>query len=123
MWKQRSHVLIPLAKLAGKPQKKWKQEKEHEDTFKEEKRMVAREAMMSQPDFTKPFHVCTDASNHQLGSAIMKVGKPLAFHTHKLSEAQSKHSTGEKELLGIVERLKSFENVLLGQEVIVHTDD
>ena len=57
MWKQRSHALAPLAKLARKSQKKWKWEKEHEDAFKEAKRMVAREAMSSYPDFAKPMPV------------------------------------------------------------------
>ena len=112
-------MLAPLAKLAGK---KWKWEKEHEDAFKEAKRMVARGAMLSYPDFAKPFHVHTDANDYQLDSVIMQEDKPLTFYICKLSEAQSKYSTGEQELLSIVETLKSFENILLGQEVIVHTD-
>ena len=52
----------------------------------------------------------------------MQNNKPLAFYTRKLNSAQSQYTVGEKELLGIVETLKAFENILLGQRVVVHTD-
>ena len=39
-----------------------------------------------------------------------------------MNDAQQRHTTGEQELLSIVEMLKSFENILLGQELTVHTD-
>ena len=39
-----------------------------------------------------------------------------------MNKAQTKYSTGEKELLSIVETLKAFQNILLGQKVTVHTD-
>jgi hypothetical protein len=66
--------------------------------------------------------VYTYASNKQLGAVIMQEGKPLAFYSRKLSSAQTRHTTGEQELLNIVETLKEFRNILLGQQVIVHTD-
>jgi hypothetical protein len=65
--------------------------------------------------------VYTDASNNQLGEVIMQEGKPLAFYSRKLSSAQTRYTTGEQELLSIVETLKEFRNILLGQKVIVHT--
>ena len=52
----------------------------------------------------------------------MQDDKPLAFYTRKLNSAQSKYTTGEKELLSLVETLKSFENILMGQQLVVHTD-
>ena len=84
--------------------------------------MVAREAILAYPDFDKPFHIYTDASDFQLGAVIMQENKPLAFYTRKLNAAQAKYPTGEQELLSIVETLKSFENILMGQRFIVHTD-
>ena len=39
-----------------------------------------------------------------------------------MNPAQQKYTTGEQELLSIVETLKTFENILLGQDVVVHTD-
>ena len=39
-----------------------------------------------------------------------------------MNSAQQKYPTGEQELLSIVETLKEFKNILLGQNIIVHTD-
>jgi hypothetical protein len=65
--------------------------------------------------------VYTDASNNQLGEVILQEGKPLPFYSRKLSSAQTRYTTGEQELLSIVETLKEFIDILLGQQDIVHT--
>jgi hypothetical protein len=52
----------------------------------------------------------------------MQEGKPLGFYIRKLNSAQTLDTTGEQELLSIVETLKECRDVLLGQQVIVHTD-
>ena len=65
--------------------------------------------MLAYPKFGETFHVYADASDTQLGGVIMQNGKPLAFYTRKLNHAQSKYTTGEQELLSLVETLKSFE--------------
>ena len=64
----------------------------------------------------------TDASAVQLGGAIAQEGKPLAFFSRKLSEAQKSCTTAERELLSIVETLKEYRNMLLGHKIIVHAD-
>ena len=76
---------------------------------------------MAFPDFAKPFHIYTDASQKQLGAVIMQ-DKPLAFYSRKLKKEQRKYPIGELELLSIVETLKEFKNILLGQDLIVYTD-
>jgi hypothetical protein len=52
----------------------------------------------------------------------MQDNKPLAFYSRKLNAAQKRYTTGEQELLSIVETLKEFKNILLGQKIIEHTD-
>jgi hypothetical protein len=52
----------------------------------------------------------------------MQEGKPLAFYSRKINSAQTCYTTGEQELLSIVENLKEFREILLGKQVIVHTD-
>ena len=84
--------------------------------------MLAKEAMLTFPDFDEIFHVFADASDLQLGGVIEQNGRPLAFYTRQLNSAQRNYTTGEQELLGIVETLKEFQNILLGQRVIIHTD-
>ena len=121
MWKRRSHVLAPLAALASKT-KAWKWTETEQSAFEQAKQMVMREAQLTYPDFSKEFHIYTDASDYQLGGVIMQENKPLAYYTRKLNRAQAKYPTGEQELLSIVETLKAFENILLGQRIVVHTD-
>ena len=48
--------------------------------------------------------------------------KPIAFHSRKLNDAQTRCTTTERELLSIVETLKAYRNILLGHKIIVHTD-
>ena len=45
------------------------------------------EALLSFPDFTKPLHLYTDASDQQLGATVVQDGKPLGFYTRKLNAA------------------------------------
>ena len=121
MWKRRSHILSPLSKLVSKSVK-WKWTAIEQTAFDEAKRMIQKETMLAYPKFGETFHIYADASNTQLGGVIMQNNKPLAFYTRKLNSAQSNYSVGEKELLSLVETLKSFENILMGQKLVVHTD-
>jgi hypothetical protein len=61
--------------------------------------------MLTFPDFSKPFHIYTDASDTQLGAAITQDDKPISFYSIKLNSAQKRYTTGEQELLLIVETL------------------
>ena len=90
--------------------------------FKDIKANMSRETVLAFPDFAKDFHVYTDSSDYQLGAVIMEDDRPLAFYDRKLNSAQKRYTTGKQELLSIVETLKEFKNVLLGQKLIVHTD-
>jgi hypothetical protein len=85
--------------------------------------MLSKEARLLYPDFPKPFDLYTDASDLQLGAALVQEWKPLGFYTRKLNSAQMNYYTvGEKELLGIVEGLKAFDGVVQGMDVTVHTN-
>jgi hypothetical protein len=46
--------------------------------------------MFTFPDFSKPFHIYTDASDKQLGAVITQDEKPIAFFSRKLNSAQQK---------------------------------
>ena len=99
VFKRRSHILSPLNDLAALTAKQKKGEKKkpkvafkilkvHLNEFKEAKEMIMTEAKLSLPDFTKLFHLYTDASDIQLGATLVQDGKSLGFYTRKLNKAQ-----------------------------------
>ena len=121
MWQRRSHHSAPLTGLVSKTAKFiWGPEQQK--AFDTIRKIISRETLLAFPDFNKEFHIYTDASAYQLGAVIMQDDRPLAFYSRKMNAAQRRYTTGEKELLSVVETLKEFKNILLGQRIIVHTD-
>jgi hypothetical protein len=117
MWPLRSHLLSPLSSMTS-AKVKWKWTPECQDSFEKMKAIMAKETLGTFPDFTKEFEIHTDASKLQLGACISQCVKPVAFYySHKLQPAQTCYTTTERELLSIVETLKEFRNILLGQKM------
>lgn len=89
--------------------------------------MVADEVMLVYSDFSKPFHLWSDSSDYQLGETLVQEDsdgkvRPLGFYTRKLNSAPLNYNVSEKELLGIIEFMKAFQGMILGFELILHTD-
>jgi transposase InsO family protein len=120
-WIRRSDITAPLTALCGK-NAKWRWTEIEQKAFDMTKRLVSREVLLSYPVFNETFDIHTDASDTQLGSVISQKGKPIAFYSRKLNNAQRRYTTTEQELLAIVETLKEFRNILLGQTIRVYTD-
>ena len=121
MWIRRSHVLAPLTKLCTK-EVKFVWGDEQQKAFDTIKRIISKQTLLAYPNFNKKFVIHTDASHTQLGAVISQDNKPIAFYSRKLNPAQTRYTTTERELLSIVETLKEFRNILLGQEIEIHTD-
>ena len=119
MWPRRSHYLTPLTALTSKNVKfVWNDE--HQTAFDNIKVMIAKETLLTYPDFSLSFHLRTDASKLQLGAWVEQKGKLIAFYSRKLNPAQTRYTTTKRELLSIVETLKEFRNILLGQKLVVY---
>ena len=121
MWIKRSEVLSPLTSMTSK-EAKWNWTNECQMAFDKIKKIVSREVLLSYPDFSDTFEIHADASKYQLRAAISQKGRPIAFYSRKLNSAQVNYTTTERELLSIVETLKEFRNILLGQKIRVYTD-
>ena len=87
---------------------------------------MARQVMLSYPNFDHPFYVKPDASKFQLGAVIYQIidGEevPIAFYSRKLNSAQRNYTVMEKELLSIVETVVHFRHILLGFKVFILSD-
>ena len=87
MYKQHTTILQPLTSIVGK-KAEWVWGESQQEAFN--KIMVmAKEATLYFPDFTKNFDVYTDASDSQMGGVVMQSGEPLTFFTQiQLSVSQ-----------------------------------
>ena len=115
MWPRRSHTLAHLTKFISIKRKiKWTQVQQ--DTFNKTKRIVARDTLLTYPDFNETFKINTDARAFQSGAVISQRGKTIALYSRKLTDAQKWHTVIEKELLSIVETLKDLRTMLIGHK-------
>jgi len=101
---------------------KWQWTEWQEIAFSHSEKVLSKEVMLAYPNFDKEFQIHTDASHTQLGAVISQERKPIAFYSKKLSPTQQRYTTTERELLALVEILKEFKNILLGQQITVFTD-
>ena len=89
MWSRWSHTLAPLTIL--RPiESKWTQVKQ--DAFNKIKRIVARDTLLTYPDFNETFKIYTDASAFRLGVVIIHKDKHIAFYSGKLTDSQKSYT-------------------------------
>jgi len=67
---------------------------------------------MADPD--EPYEVISDASTFALGAVLMQKGRPIAFESRKLIPAETRYTTTEQELLGVIHALKTWRCYLEG---------
>ena len=61
---------------------------------------------MRYPDHNFTFHIFSDVSDYQLGSAIMQNTLPVSYYSRKLSATQKNYNIIENELSTFVETSK-----------------
>ena len=83
---------------------------------------MACDNLLNYSDFNETFKIHTDDRAFQLVAVISQKGKPIAFCSMKLTDAQLWYKVTERELLSILETLKEFKAILFGQKLRIYTD-
>jgi hypothetical protein len=99
MWRHRAHILTPLTAMTKISNKEftlhWNPE--CDKAFAAVKAMICQEVLLTYPNPDLPYDIETDASDKQLGAAIYQNSKPIAFFSRKLTSAQTRYPTIDKE--------------------------
>jgi len=70
----------------------------------------------------RPLFLENDSSEYGIGSVISQDGKPVAYASRSLSDAERRYAQIEKEMLSVVFGLKKFHHYTYGRDVVVTTD-
>ena len=116
-----SEVMQPLNELTHK-NVAWTWNANHERAFNKLKTMLTEAPVLTYFDQNKKIVLQTDASARGLGATMMQDGKPIAYASRGLSDAETRYSVIEKEMLAIVFALEKWNQFTFGREVLVYTD-
>ena len=94
--------------------------------WREMKGCLRQATLMRHPDFTKTFHVYSDASLRAVGGVLLQETEgtmfPIAFCARKLTSAEVNYTTTEQECLAVVYCFRQWRCYLEGSPTILHTD-
>lgn len=94
--------------------------------FEKVKEQLAHATLLAHPVHGAELRLVTDASSTAIGASIeQRVDgnwQPLGFFSRKLTEAQKKYSTYDRELTAVFEAVKYFQHWLEGRNFAIVTD-
>ena len=97
-----------------------------ENAFHLLKQRLCSAPILAYPDFTKSFHLYTDASQTALGYILGQVIDDrevvLAYGGRELNPAEVNYSTTEREALAVVDGVKHYQTYLAGGKFFIHTN-
>ena len=84
---------------------------------------MVRDTLLNYPDFNEGFKIQTNSSEFQLGTVIIEKGKTISIYSRKLTDDQKYYTVTERAILIIFRSLKEFSTILLGERLIIYTDN
>ena len=95
--------------------------------FTDLKTAIYTDALLMYPNFTKEFHLTTDASGTAIGATLSQyddcdILRPVAFTGRSLNEHEVNYSTTQRELLAAVYAVEYFRHYLEGSHFHLYTD-
>lgn len=119
---QLSDVFEPLRHLTkGQNQFIWSQF--HEDVFKKLTKVISQPPLLRFYDLEEEVNIESDASDYGLGAVLLQGGRPLAFASRTMTEAERRSSRIEKEYLALVFCCTRFDYYVHSRDIITAVTD
>lgn len=113
-------IAWPLTNLLKKCQFGWSDDAE--SVFLALKHAMETTPTLAMPNFNNSFTIETNASDEGIGVVLSQQGKLLAFMSQALGVTKQSWSTYAKEMLAIIEAIRSWRSYLLGQKFYIQID-
>ena len=78
--------------------------------------------MFSFYDVTKPVHIQVDASKSGVGAVLLQEGRPVAYASKAMNNAQKNYAMIEKELLAVLFGCERFHQFIYGKKFTIIND-
>lgn len=119
-------ITAPITALLKKNIKKLEWTPEADEAFAKIKVALTSAPILANPDYDKPFIIQSDASDMGMGAILVQGEgedeKVIAYFSQKLSSAQRKYQTTERECLAVILAVEKFRPYIEGARFTVITD-
>lgn len=111
-----AEIAVPLTNLT-RTNVKFQWTAHHQRAFDEMKSKLITAPILANPDFSKEFHIHTDASKVAIGSCLMQQGSDgkehaIACYSRKMKGAETWYSVTDCEALAVVETVQAFDTAI-----------
>lgn len=124
--KDYSKLTRPMSRYTKKDIPLDMNDSEYNEAFLHLKQIIASDQILAYPDFSFPFILTTDASDHALGAVLSQVQsgieRPIAFASRTLNSCESRYAVNEKEALAIIWAVEKYTPYLYGNKFTLVTD-
>jgi hypothetical protein len=111
----------PLSQLL-REEDDWNWSREQDEALRNIKAMLTAAPVLRYFDPSKQAVIQCDASFTGLGAVLLQDEQPCAYASRALSDAETRYSQSEKELLAICYAAEKFEYFIYGKRTVVHSD-
>lgn len=119
-------VAAPITELLKKSRMKFVWSEEAESAFNILKTALISAPVLATPDFSQPFIIYCDASDVGVGAVLVQGSgtdeRAITYMSQKMSAAQTKYTTTEKECLSVILAIEKFRPYIEGVKFTVFTD-
>ena len=118
---QMSMITDPIRKVT-KSDVEFKWGKQQEEAFRQIEETLTAAPVLEYYDVMRPVTITCDASKSGLGAVLLQEGKPVAYASRALTDAETRYAQIEKELLAVVFGFERFNQYTYARHVEVETD-